>query len=387
MDNALILIVCASMTAGLLGACSDPQCGPGQTKIGTVCHPNPSAKADASAEESDDANSGAREADASEERPFNGGRDSGISGAAGDEVTGSNANSSMREMVDAAAPAADSSMPTTRDGAEAPFAETSMPSPADSGMRECTADVECHSQGNCELPHCSVQGRCEAVPTTNHSDCQLPSSNGVCSDGGCVGCIDSSDCERLTPDKAICNGGTCVACNVDKDCSAVLDSCHEPACTNHLCTSRVKPWVSCGAGKVCDATTGSCDTACGNGHVDDGEDCDYAAPGWDKWSCDSQTCRKTGLSGTTSYHSCASASACSVSETCKPTAALYGAPLCLPTCLNGRCPMPPGYTVKLLSTDNYCNSMSADCFVGCAIDGDCPPGLICAGGVCRAESL
>jgi hypothetical protein len=128
----------------------------------------------------------------------------------------------------------------------------------------CAADADCGDPGACKTRHCNLAtGACAPQNVSNGGEC----STGVCKDGGCVACLEPSDCEAnpgtckvkgcssanaCVPQNArdgsacnstdVCNGGTCVACRVPEDCDANPGQCKVKGCSaNGTCTPGNAP--------------------------------------------------------------------------------------------------------------------------------------------------
>jgi hypothetical protein len=284
---------------------------------------------------------------------------------------------------------------------------------------QCAQDGDCSDPGVCMTRHCDLaSGTCSPQPAAQRTSC----SGGLCDGSGqCLQCLVKADCGTATCKDRSCNSGSCVeinsqsgttcssgtngrvcddsgncvACDVDADCNGhvSVDPCHEAACTNHSCGTRIKAWQTCGSSKVCNGSTGSCDPACGNGHLDSGEDCDYNLAPQNNWSCNSQTCKLTGVSSFTYRKICTQNADCNTNETCAISATL-GAywsvvqKLCMPSCSSLVCVSPPGYNVQLhISSPTSCPTSSDECLIVCTSASDCPPGVNCTPNLSNSESV
>jgi hypothetical protein len=124
------------------------------------------------------------------------------------------------------------------------------------------------TNGECGTATCQTGGQCMQGRKPAGSAC----SKGKCDAAGmCVACIAASDC----PDKGPCMTKTC---------------------TGGVCGGNPKPaGTMCGTGMACDGAD-KCEKLCGNGvvDVDQGEQCDKTASGWEGSgnACDS-SCKLT----------------------------------------------------------------------------------------------
>lgn len=339
---------------GTTAACT-PECPEGYTQMGDTCY----RRRDGGVLE---AGSGAVE-----------GNDDGGDESEDGRGDTSTASPSGNSEHDAAGPTVDAArdayVTDEIDGAKEAAAPLESGTQQDSG-RVADADTAC--------------GDCGTAPT-----CKVRACNGTV-------CVESNmdrgtACTRAST-AGVCDGnGSCVECNGDPDCAGSVggvDACHEAACIDKTCATRVKPWARCGASSVCDSE-GKCAAACGNRHFDpEFEECDPSVDS-DSWRCNRSTCRLTGLSAATSYHRCSGPSDCASGETCKASGILIGFVACIPTCTAPparACPIPPGFTSWILGDELSCDNQTRDCFVKCTNDMNCPPGVPCTSGVCYDPS-
>jgi hypothetical protein len=131
---------------------------------------------------------------------------------------------------------------------------------------QCANDNDCPDPGTCMLRHCDLaNGTCDPQPSGQRDPC----SGGLCDGAGtCLQCLVKADCGTATCKDRSCNSGSCieidaqqgtpcsagangrvcddsancVACNIDSDCNGhvSVDACHEAACTDHTCGTRIK---------------------------------------------------------------------------------------------------------------------------------------------------
>jgi hypothetical protein len=257
---------------------------------------------------------------------------------------------------------------------------------------DVTSDsLNCGSCGNrCESDRCD-SGRCvqcDSAAECADKTCQTK----ACTSGRCVYTDVTPGQRGSCGSGLVCTSGReCKQCVSDAQCDHLDGVCSEGGCDTSTGTCQSKPKSgSCGNLKICSGT--NCVDSCGNGVVDAvaGEECDPKATsaGWDDWGCNSETCRRTGLSSSTSYHRCNGSAECTPNETCTATYTQPAIPLCIPKCFFGACPFPPGYK-SVIPRDRQvstCNDAGGyECWVACATDDDCPAGVMCVGGgLCAA---
>jgi hypothetical protein len=273
----------------------------------------------------------------------------------------------------------------------------------------CLSDNDCGDPGECKTRYCNPSTRiCEPknAPTT------IACPAGHCDQGVCVQCSAASECaDRTCQTRSCVSGqcrysnvpagqpGTCPAgnvctsaqlcreCETDAQCSDENGECTEGRCMNNACRAVPKTG-SCGALKMC-TPSGTCESSCNNGVIDSqaGEQCDPMSVASNSWTCDRETCLRTGLSasavttGSSFRRICTSNADCAMNEMCvwqSRIANLLGrGPVCVPKCDNGQCRRVPGYSlVKVNSSMDAC---SDGCVIDCTTDAECPPGVQCTG--------
>jgi hypothetical protein len=259
----------------------------------------------------------------------------------------------------------------------------------DTESRTCECDPGyIETNAGCVRDRCAQDQACDE-PCNRDADCtEKTCQTKICDSGRCV-------YTELTPGQSgncasglVCTASLeCKECISDEQCDRLDGMCADGICDASSNTCEAKPKTgACGSLKIC--SSGSCENSCGNGVVDSlaEEECDpnAAEAGWDDWSCNSETCRRTGLLSSTSYHRCGGDAACTPNETCKPTPAIPWMSLCIPKCFWGVCPFPPGYTAYIdQSARTLCDdAMGHECWIKCASNEDCPPSLTCMGSMC-----
>ncbi len=297
---------------------------------------------------------------------------------------------------------------------------------------QCSSDMDCADPGVCKTRHCNLAtGMCAPQNQVARTAC----AGGLCDgSGNCGGCLQNPDCPDPGPCKTrfcnasrvcaptnmasgtgcgsggggYCDGaGTCADCVNDTHCSAPL--CQAARCTagrcvisslsagtrdsrcptGRVCSGSANTCVQCTAtsqcpsGQICESN--SCAVSCGNRQVDTaaGEQCEPGVGSHDSYSCNRETCKLTGLRGTTIGKDCGSLT-CSSGEVCvlAEQGAPFGFPMCLKSCGFGVCSMPPGWT------GGPCFGTPSGCYVHCGSSGECPIGSTCwnqggAVGICR----
>jgi hypothetical protein len=227
---------------------------------------------------------------------------------------------------------------------------------------QCLLATDCDGDpGICLQYECSATNSCLAKTAPDHSDCRAAGRSGVCANGSCAGCIDGSDCRRLSPTAPVCANGNCVECASPSDC--VATTCHKATCNSGFCGQDITAWASCASGRVCNAT-GTCAQSCGNGHVDADEECEIGVGGWDFQSCDSGSCQRVNYQRCTSSRDCAVGCAAGgqCGETCNTTA---------------DCPPAP--------PNSMATCYEGDCALACDNAAQCPKGLSCVTDPLRHE--
>jgi hypothetical protein len=108
---------------------------------------------------------------------------------------------------------------------------------------------------------------------------------------------------------------------------------------------------------VCNAS-GICATACNNGHLDSGEECESGVGGWTIGKCDTATCSRNGYKR------------CSATRDCASTQFCAGINVCIENCDSGCTTLaPPGFTATCYE--------SLFCVIACSGNSQCPTGLVC----------
>jgi hypothetical protein len=272
----------------------------------------------------------------------------------------------------------------------------------------CLSDNDCGNPGECKTRYCNPSTRvCEPRNAPTTTACPA----GHCDQGVCVQCSNASECTDRTCQTKGCQSGQCRysnvpagqpgtcpsgnvctsaqlcrECETDAQCNHEDGACTEGRCMNNACRAVPKTG-SCGSLKMC-TSSGACEDSCNNGVIDTqaGEQCDPRAAGSNSWTCDRETCARTGLaaaSATTasSYRRvCGSDTDCATNEMCVVQQWIAGifsrAPICVPKCDNGQCRRVSGYS--LTAPVNACTD---GCLVTCSTNADCPPGVECRLGI------
>jgi hypothetical protein len=244
---------------------------------------------------------------------------------------------------------------------------------------ECTAASPCAQPADaCKSASCDVaRGMCSVINRPSGSTCP----GGRCNEGGrCVGCLTASDCPRSQQEcveatcgaggtcgtaqkragtscrTGVCDGaGECVECTSDAACTTgMLRRCAANRCVQ--CTSA----AHCGPSETCSRNV--CVAKCGNGTIDDGEECEQGVAGWTTQTCNSTTCRRTA------YLACTTNAQCQFNEECQQG-------VCTTSCWGSTSEDSQGMC-KTIPT--HTKSCYLDiCFVRCSNTGGCPSGLFC----------
>ncbi len=313
MRNA-ILALCIALA--LVPSCSDPQCGPQQQKIGTVCVPKPDAGAVGDDEEiapNEDGGASQREGDANQSANDGGSAerdaaiDSSIHPERGSAESDSDAGFSDVDLAN-----------SDRDANSEAAARGDAAEPdAGPGSDKCKADLDCTRKG------------------TGTAFCDI-------GEGVCIECIDAGQCGG----GKICTSNKCVVA---------------PRCGDR----NVDPGEECDDGNL-DNTDDciNCKLAtCGDGYVSTtkGETCD---PGWstkwDPYNCDPTLCVLRDL-----YQGCMAGNNLDCGGATGDGVCTYS--YCSPRCPSGKdedCP-------KAAPTDAP-KCISGACLLGCTTAEDCP---------------
>jgi hypothetical protein len=167
---------------------------------------------------------------------------------------------------------------------------------------------------------------------TSGTSCALAGKSGVCdSAGACVECLTEGD-------------GRCAGA--------------APHCTTaHTCV-RCTENSHCGLGEKC--VNAACVSKCGDGVLDEGEDCERGYLNSSPSNCDFATCKRTN------YLNCRDTSVvCPAGTVC--LASFYCTPRSDNNCVTS-CPEVPGYKVS-------CST--AVCYIDCTNGGSCPSDMEC----------
>lgn len=266
----------------------------------------------------------------------------------------------------------------------------------------CLSDNDCGEPGECKVRYCNPGTRvCEPKNAASTTTCP----RGHCNQGACVECGSVSECADQAcqtkscvsgqcryvnvqaGQKGSCTSGVCTStqqcaeCVGDEHCTRFNGDCSTGRCTNNACRSEAKTG-SCGSLKVCNL--GTCSNSCNNESIDtaSGEQCDSTVAPWTSWTCDSKTCKFTGLGNSAYARRCMRDTDCATNESCLNhvllAAAGAGSSVCIPKCDGAICRTIPGYTLTGSngSSPGVC-SADAPCFLKCTSKSQCPPNLDC----------
>jgi hypothetical protein len=206
---------------------------------------------------------------------------------------------------------------------------------------ECASDVPCPaSTQTCKINACNLLfNTCSLSNDRSGAACTTTAgAPGACDGAGaCVECLTEGDgrCGGGTPH---CNSAhKCVACTSNSHCNPVSEKC----------------------------ALGVCKLKCGDGVIDEGEDCERGLQGWDSNNCNFSTCKRNV------YESCYQHSeVCDMQAYC--LAGYYCIALSDNNCVTS-CPQMPGYTSRCAS---------AICYLACdaATNTGCPADMHCVTG-------
>ena len=178
------------------------------------------------------------------------------------------------------------------------------------GSLQAACGEQCEVPANCAVAS-SPYKTCTTVPITCSAppggcDCVYalnctgaacaPGSADYCSycatqTGNCTGCSDGTMC-KVGPISGTCQGGNCIVPCSPNQCRNTGTG----VCTNQSDTACGRNGIACvdcvAQSKICDQTTGNCISACGNGVINPGEQCDGA-------NMNGKTCITEGFDGGT----------------------------------------------------------------------------------------
>jgi cysteine-rich repeat protein len=193
-------------------------------------------------------------------------------------------------------------------------------------MVSCTSDQMCDDFQPCNGDEtCGDSGCVAGTPLADGTACgeSLVCNGEVCSPTRCgdgiIDAVAGEDCEDGNDaDGDGCDGDCTFTCEVDADCPDDADECSGVAMcdtSTHTCGSSAPPAM----GSDCTASTGGPGTCqamvcvpagCGNGIVDDGEDCD------DMNADEADGCKSTCEFTCVGDEQCDDGNACNGAETC-----------------------------------------------------------------------
>ena len=203
---------------------------------------------------------------------------------------------------------------------------------------ECTGDAACaRLSAACHVGYCDA-GTCKTRDLEGMR-CSASGVTGVCSNDKCVECTGTAQCasKATTP---VCNTATnkCVECLVTNDCKEKMTRC----------------------------VSNRCESTCGNGQFDPGEQCDL--PQQDAYHCDPATCLTRSL-----YLPCTPTPGGQCMNGADTGYCGYG--YCSPMCAGASdCP-------KARSSDKPACS-GGICLLTCTTASDCPATFECSGMIC-----
>lgn len=160
---------------------------------------------------------------------------------------------------------------------------------ADEGGGNCESDADCEGSDVCIAGACQIcrLGTCNEA---GDSRCQSETIGGdtswaLCASGSCASgaCQDVQECEPgscHTGTARCSNAGQIEECGIGEICqkNVCKDSFSEYDCTPNQCASTDASCsssgeiIDCGSGQSC--SDNACVSNCGNGRIDNGEDCD-----------------------------------------------------------------------------------------------------------------
>ena len=242
-------------------------------------------------------------------------------------------------------------------------------------VRTCSANGQGYDTTSCTgaKPKCVGTGQCvECAADTpcpaSTQTCKVNSCNLFTNTCGLSNAMSGTGCSTSTGQSGACDGsGACVECLNENDgrCGGSTPHCNSA----HKC-------VQCTSNSHCNPVSekcvlGECKPKCGDGIIDEQEDCERGLQGWNDTNCNFSTCRRTV------YQSCYNqGQVCSTPGTC--LAGWFCVAISDSNCVTS-CPKMPGFTSRCSSGICYlaCGSTAS---TGCPWDMVCQRNVADPGG-------